>query len=137
MTVIDAKNSIVGRLASIAVKRALLGEKIDIVNCEQAVITGDKTSNYQRYKTKTERGYALKGPYYPKMPDRFVRRVVRGMLPYHQEKGNKAYKNIMCYIGIPDNLKHEKLEAIDNVDISKSKTFKYISIGELCKLLKR
>ncbi len=37
--IIDANNMILGRLASFAAKKALLGEKIDVINCEKAVIS--------------------------------------------------------------------------------------------------
>ena len=39
MTTIDATNLILGRLASYAAKKAQLGENVDIINCEAAVIT--------------------------------------------------------------------------------------------------
>ena len=87
MTVIDATNSIVGRLSSKIAKRALLGEKIDLINCEKAVLTGRKKSIFAKYKQRKERGNPLKGPFLSMMPDRFVRRIVRGMVPYKQEKG--------------------------------------------------
>lgn len=137
MTVIDAKNLIVGRFSTVVAKRALMGEKIDIVNCEHAILTGDKNAIYRLYKQKADMGYALKGPYWPKMPDRFIRRIIRGMLPYKQEKGERAFKSIMCYVGIPENLKHEKIETIETANITRSKTFKYITVGDLCKLLKK
>jgi large subunit ribosomal protein L13 len=137
MTVIDVTNSIVGRFATVVAKRALQGEKIDLVNCEKAVMTGDKVMVYRKYKELDKKGTPLKGPFLPKMPDRFVRRRIRGMLPYKQEKGKNAFKNIMCYIEIPENLKNEKIEKIESASITKSKTFKYVTIQELCKLLKR
>ena len=137
MTVIDVQNAIVGRFSTVVAKRALLGEKIDLVNCEKAIITGDKVNVYKKYKQRDDMGTPLKGPFFPKMPDRFVRRIIRGMLPYKQEKGKNAFKRVMCYIGIPENLKNEKLETIQQANISKSKTFKYTFIGDLCKHLKK
>jgi len=44
---------------------------------------------------------------------------------------------IMCYLGITDNFKNEKLETIERANITKSKTFKYVTVEELCKLLKK
>ena len=137
MTVIDASNLILGRFCSVVAKRALLGEKIDIVNCENAIITGDKVIVYKKYKHKDDMGNPYKGPFLSKMPDRFVRRIVRGMLPYNQYKGKSAFKRVMCYIGIPDELKNQKLTTIERANITKSKTFKYITVGELCKKLKK
>ena len=43
-TVIDAKNLILGRMASIVAKRLLNGERIIIVNAEKAVISGKRLS---------------------------------------------------------------------------------------------
>ena len=40
--IIDANNLILGRMATFIAKQALLGEDIKIVNCEKAVITGDR-----------------------------------------------------------------------------------------------
>ena len=36
--IIDAKNLVLGRMATVVAKEALLGEKIDIINCEKAVV---------------------------------------------------------------------------------------------------
>ena len=137
MATIDVTDLILGRFSTVVAKRALMGEKIDLVNCEKAIVTGDKVTVYKKYKEQDKRGNPLKGPYLPKMPDRFVRRAIRGMLPYKQEKGKLAFKRIMCYLGVPEELKSEKLETIELANITKSKTFKYITVEELCKLLKK
>jgi len=137
MTVIDISNLIVGRAASNIAKRALLGEKMDIVNCEHGVLTGKKEMVLTKYKERKERGNPLKGPFISMMPDRFVRRIIRNMLPFKQEKGRIAYDNIMCYIGVPDKLKDQKIETIQKVHISNSKSVKYISVEEICRLLRK
>ena len=135
--IIDASDMILGRLASYVAKKALLGEKIDVVNCEKAVLTGNRKSVLMHYKRRNERGTRpTKGPFMPKMPDRFVRRCIRGMLPYKQEKGIKAFKRVMCYIGIPDEFKDKKIEIIDNFNVSKVPSLRYVYIGEICKLMK-
>lgn len=137
MTTINAKDLIAGRLATTVAKRALEGEKIDIVNSEKAIITGKKESIMQKYKEMREKGHPYKGPYFPTMPDRFLRRIIRGMLPYKQERGRKAFENIMCYIGIPKELESKKLETIKNVHISKSRAIKFITIEQICNLLRK
>lgn len=135
--IINASDMILGRLASYVAKKALLGEKVDVVNCEKAVLTGNKKSVLADYKRRNERGSRpTKGPFMPKMPDRFVRRCIRGMLPYKQEKGIKAFKRVMCYIGIPDEFKDKKIETLDNFNVSKVTSLRYIYIGEICNLLK-
>ena len=107
--IINAENLILGRLSTIAAKKALLGESIDLVNVEKAVIIGTKKNILDKYKTRRERGETLHGPYFPRTPDRLVRRTIRGMLPYKQEKGRLAFKRVKCHVGIPEDLKDKKL----------------------------
>ncbi|MBW3004072.1 50S ribosomal protein L13 [Candidatus Woesearchaeota archaeon] len=133
--IIDATNLVLGRFATKAAKAALLGENVDIVNCENAVITGSKATVFARYKRKRELGIPLKGPYFPRQPDRFVRRIVRGMLPYKKPKGSEAFKRVMCYRGIPDKFKDQKFVTFKEADVSKLTTLKFITVKELCKLL--
>ena len=52
--IIDASDMILGRLATYVAKKALLGEKVDIVNCEKAVITGNKKSVFEKYKKRVK-----------------------------------------------------------------------------------
>ena len=40
--IIDATDLIVGRMGAFAAKKVLLGEKIDIVNCEKAAVSGSR-----------------------------------------------------------------------------------------------
>ena len=134
--IINGENLILGRLASFVSKKALMGQTIKIVNCEKVMITGKKTSIAKKYKTQDERGKFLKGPYQPKTADRFVRRVIRNMLPYKQHKGKEAFKRIMCYLGIPEELSKQKLETIKEANIAKTQNLKYTTVGEICKLLK-
>ena len=135
--IIDASDLIVGRMATVVAKKALLGEKIDIVNCEKALMTGKKKEIFNRLKEKNEMGNPLKGPFMQKMPDRFIRRIIRGMLPYKQEKGLSAFKRVMCYIGVPNEFKDKKFETIKSAHISNSKTISYVTIGEICSFLKK
>ncbi|MFC1733121.1 50S ribosomal protein L13 [candidate division KSB1 bacterium] len=133
--IIDANNMILGRLATFAAKKALLGEKVDIINCENAVITGDPDTTFAKFKQRRDRGIPLKGPYFPRMPDRIVRRAVRGMLPYKRPRGTAALKKVMCYIEIPEKLKDKKAETIKGADVSKVPSLKYTTVGKLSKLL--
>ena len=137
MIVLDATNLIAGRMATWVAKKSLMGEEINIVNCENAVITGKKRAVLTRYREKYKIGDALKGPYFPKMADRFVRRIIRGMLPYKQNKGILAYKRVMCYLGVPSEFNDKKLEKIKSANVSESRTLSYVTVGDLCKHLKK
>ena len=133
--IIDANNLVLGRMASYVAKKALLGNEIDIVNCEKAIIIGKKKEIYDRHKIRLKRGVHSKGPFLPRMPDRFVKRTIRGMLPYKTAKGSIVFKNIKCHIGVPDKFKNEKIETMKNIDISKNNIIDYIRIKELCNSL--
>ena len=131
--IIDATNLILGRLASYVAKHILLGEKVDIVNCEKAVVTGERKMVIARYTPKIHRVVPSQGPYFPRMPDRIVRRTVRGMLPHKQAKGVEVYKQVMCYIGLPEEFKDKKLETIQEANIANSSTLKYVTLKEISK----
>lgn len=132
--IIDAKDLILGRVATVAAKKALLGETVDIVNCEHAVVSGDKQEVLRLYKRKKERG-TFKGPIFFRSPDRFVRRTVRGMLPYKQPKGRAAFERIMCYVGVPPEFAGKKLETIAEANVAKLPSNKYVRVREICRSL--
>lgn len=130
--IIDAKNLILGRLASFIAKKALLGEKIELVNCESAIITGNKKQILNWYKQRAEMGEPFHGPFFPKKPYLLVKRAIRGMLPYKKPHGLTAFKNIRCYNTIPENLKDQKFETVKSANILKFKSLKYVTIKEIC-----
>ena len=132
--IIDGNNLILGRVATIVAKKALLGEQIVIVNCEKIVVTGRKEFLLEEFKEKQDRGHPYRGPYVPKFPDRLVRRTIRGMLPYKKERGRSAYNKIKCFIGIPEKYKTQKIESIPSADYSKLKTLNFIRIADYSKM---
>ena len=133
--IINGENLILGRLASFVAKQSLLGEKIDIVNCEKVLVTGSKKIVLEKYKRKIRMGTPEKGPFFPKQPHLIVKRTIRGMLPYKQEKGLSAFKRIKCYLGIPGEFQNKPLETIENAHISKSQTLKYLTLKQICELI--
>lgn len=133
---IDGRNLILGRLSAFVAKKALLGERIIIVNSEEVVISGNKKNILDKYKQKVSRGDPYKGPFFPRTADRILRRTIRGMLPFKRARGKEAFKRVMCYKGVPDKYKNEKLESIGGINALKLKT-NFIKLGDLEKLLKK
>jgi large subunit ribosomal protein L13 len=134
MKVYNGENMILGRLACVVAKEALLGEEVKIVNCEKIVISGRKENTLAREKQRRERkGYPLKSAKFSRLPDRFVRRVVRGMLPWKQTRGKEAFARVMCYIGVPGELEGQEMIIVESANVGKLPTLKYITIGETCK----
>jgi large subunit ribosomal protein L13 len=135
--VIDASNAILGRLASIVAKRLLNGEKIAIINAEKAIISGKFDSIIEKYKewlkirTHTN---PKKGPFHYRRPDKLVKRVIRGMLPWKNPRGKQAYKRLRVYIGVPEEFKNKEVERVKEVDASRLRG-SYITIFELSQLI--
>jgi large subunit ribosomal protein L13 len=135
MITIDGTDMIMGRLASIVAKKAMLGEEVNIVNCQNVLITGTKKDIMADYVHRIQMGSPRKGPFLHRSPDKLVRRAVRGMLPVKQEKGEKAFKRIKCYKGIPESLKDQKQEVFDKANIAKVPNLKYMRVGDLSRLI--
>ena len=134
--ILDAKDLIAGRIGTVVAKKAILGEEIFIVNADLAVITGSKKNILAKYSTQDVRGEPFHGPFLPKIPDRFLKRMIRGMLPYKLGKGRAAFKRIKCYKGVPKAFQDKNLETIEKAHVAKTQTLKYLTIGEVCRLLK-
>ncbi len=128
--IIDATNATLGRLASYAAKQSLLGHKIIIVNSEKAIVSGRRETTAESYRVKKARGgSSQRGPFFPKNPERIVKRTIRGMLPnYREGRGKEALKRIICYTGVPEEYKDKKL-----IKAGKQKTTAYMSIEEITK----
>jgi len=114
--IINGKDAILGRLAAYVAKAALKGEEVVIVNCEQIVITGNKSfikANLEEKRTHV--GSTQKGPKVSRTSEKIVKRVIRGMLPnYRTGRGRDALKRIRCYEGLPKELEKTKLEIFES-----------------------
>jgi len=130
--VIDANGLILGRMASKIAKRLLQGERIVVVNVENAVLSGRRTSKVTEAKEFLGVGGVGRGPFHYRRPDRIVRKTVRGMLPIKQPKGKQAYKRLSTFIGVPDEYKNQKMETLSDAQ-AKKLTCPYFTVGEFAK----
>ena len=133
--IIDAKDSILGRLSSYAAKQALLGNKVDVINCEECVISGRKHAILDEYIRRLHRKAPTKAPYFYRRPDMLVKRAIRGMIPFKRARGRDAFKNVRCYAGVPENLKNEKALAIESAGAGKLQSADYLKIKDICKAI--
>jgi len=127
--IIDAECLSLGRIATKVAKTALLGEEVIVVNCENSLVKNFASFSKKYTKLTFEIGRPNKGPFIHRRPDFFVRRIIRGMLPYKTSRGVEAYKRIKCYIGFPEDIKGdvEKVEAAETENVSK-----YATIEKVC-----
>ncbi|MFQ6075087.1 MAG: 50S ribosomal protein L13 [Candidatus Bathyarchaeia archaeon] len=130
VAVIDASGLILGRLASHVAKRVLNGEEVAVVNAERAVITGRKGSIVESFKTRLgirTLGTQKKAPQHPRRPDTYVRRVVRGMLPWKKPRGKRAYRRLKVYIGVPQELSESEFQTLPD---AKKDSHPSMTVGE-------
>ena len=128
---------ILGRAASNVAKRLLLGEEIAIVNAEQMVLSGDiryLTEKYQKRRAMKNKARPENSPSWPRRPDLFVRRIVRGMLPFDKPRGRAAFRRLRVYMGLPSELEPAERVQVPGADAEKLET-KHCSVAVLCEKL--
>ena len=133
VTVIDGKDSILGRLSSVIAERIMDGEEIVIVNSDAVVITGAKEMVFQQFKEKVDRGQIRKGPYYPRRADLLLKRTIRGMIPFDKTTGREAYRRIHTFVGVPAQFADAEKGKIE--EAIRPKTGKYTTLGAVAKFL--
>jgi len=136
--IIDAKDLILGRMASFAAKRLLEGESVVIVNAEQAVISGRREATLDLYDAWLEIRSVVnprKGPFHPRKPNDLVRLTVRGMLPFDKPRGREAYRRLKVYVGVPAEFKGKELKSLPGAKLERLGTRRFIRVGELSRHL--
>lgn len=130
---VDATNTVIGRLGTYVAKQSLLGRKVNVLNSEKAIMSGDPKNNVEVYRYLTQEintGRTRRGPFISRYPDRLLKRMFRSMLPWAKPRGREAYKRIMCYISVPQEFKDKNLERVGVAEGSRLTT-KYITLGDL------
>ncbi|MEE3315319.1 MAG: 50S ribosomal protein L13 [Candidatus Thermoplasmatota archaeon] len=140
--VYDARDKILGRLASQVAKQLISARKdgreqrVIIYNAEHAIVSGPRTQVLSRYDKKYKLNHPRKGPFFPRMPDQILKRTVRGMLPYQKNSsGRGALRDLRVLIGKPTNISEEELpedHAWGETDsIDRPLPLKFVRLGEI------
>lgn len=134
--IVNAKGLILGRMASKISEKLLNGEKVDIVNSEEVLISGTKEFILSRYQKKIDASVKSNphyGPKYPKRPDALLKKAVTGMLPKKTKRGKDAAKRLKVYIGEPKEFNKEEFIVVkEAVSQTNENT---VPLGEISKLL--
>ncbi|NHN48959.1 50S ribosomal protein L13 [Halostella sp. JP-L12] len=129
--VVDARDCILGRVASKVAEEALDGQRVAVINAEDAVITGDEENIMSKYRKRRELG-SDSGPYYPKRPDEIFKRTIRGMLPYKKTRGREAFENVRVYVGNP----HDRDgEILDGTSLDRLSNIRFVHLGDVSEQL--
>lgn len=130
--VIDARYSVLGRVATEVASRALDGDRVAVVNAEEAVITGGKEDVYEKFRKRQSLG-SDKGPNHPRRPDGIFKRSVRGMLPMNRTTGREAFRNVRVYVGNP--FEDEEPTVLEDATIDRLSTIRFVELGDISKQL--
>lgn len=102
--IIDGRDHLLGRLASVVAKELLAGQKIVVVRCDEIVVSGSLTRNrvkYAQFRKKRMNTNPGKGPYHFKSPSRMLWRTIRGMVHQKSARGQEAIARLSTFEGIP------------------------------------
>ena len=133
--IVDATNCIAGRVCSHISKLLLEGNRVSVVNSENAMLSGNRYMTidlYKRYLEINSVTNPIHGPFHPRRPDTILTRMIRGMVPKTKTSGIEAFKRLRVYIGIPEELKNKKAESFEDAKVTRAPS-KYISVGEVAK----
>ncbi len=134
MIVVDGTNMVFGRIASKIAKELMNDNSVILINAEKIIISGDLKVVFARYNTKRSlkyKGNPEKSPQWPRVPQMFVKRIIRGMLPWKKPRGKSVYRNLKVYEGVPEDLK-ESPKVYD--DCKPKNISKYTTVLKLCKM---
>jgi len=134
--VLDAKDHLLGRLASIVAKTLLQGQKVVVVRCEDLNISGSFYRNKLKYLDFLRKRCNInpsRGPFHFRAPGKIFIRTVRGMLPHKVHRGQEALRYLKAFEGVPPPYdKIKKKVAPEALRILRLKPRrKYCSLGRL------
>lgn len=129
--VVDARDCIMGRVASQVAEKALDGQTVAVVNAERAVITGREDQIKAKYKKRVDIGND-NGYFYPKRPDGILKRSIRGMLPHKKPRGREAFENVRVYVGNPHD---EDSEVLEGTSLDRLSNIKFVTLADVSETL--
>lgn len=134
MTVIDAKGMVAGRIATQIAKELIRGEKVIVLNAEEAIVVGNTQSIMEKYKRRVDAAVKSNphyGPKYSRVPSRMFKKMVRNMLPTTKRAKERIVKNLKVYNATPKELRSEKVTGYSDAKFGgrgRSMTMKEIAL---------
>ena len=128
--VYDGTGAIMGRLASTVAKELLRGEEVVVVNCNDVIISGNKSSIQEEFKQMRGRmGHGMRGPKHHKVSEKIVKRTVRGMIPNFREgRGKQVFSKLRCYNAVP-----KEYETVEKIKYTREIPSKFSRVKEFTK----
>ena len=134
--VIDGKDHLLGRLASVVAKQLLLGQRVVVVRTEKINISGSMFRNTYRlrgFMGKTRSANPRRGHIHYHNPARIFWRSVRGMMPHKTARGAAALGRLKTFEGVPHPYDEKKRMVVpEALKALRIKNFRPVTVlGEL------
>jgi len=135
--VIDCRGHLMGRVAALAAKEMLSGQRIVFVRAEEMNISGSLQRNVLLHSHTIKKRMNTnhrRGPFHFSAPSRFLYFAIRGMIPYKTTRGKNAMNNIKIYEGVPPKYQNVKKLVIPGAlaTIRLKPGRKFTRLGDLC-----
>ncbi|KAG0490830.1 hypothetical protein HPP92_007693 [Vanilla planifolia] len=102
--IVDARQHMLGRLASIVAKELLNGQHIVVVRCEEICMSGGlvrQKMKFLRFLRKRMNTKPSHGPIHFRAPAKILWRTIRGMIPHKTKRGAAALARLKAFEGVP------------------------------------
>jgi large subunit ribosomal protein L13 len=129
---IDGTGHVLGRLSSWIAQKIIAGDRVVVVNAQDLIISGRKAHLIEdmiQKRALATHTNPKRGPFYPRYPDRILRRTVRGMIPWKKRSGKIAFRKLSAYIDIPEELLNTEFGTVPDAQRPLSNNF--MTVGEL------
>lgn len=126
-----------GRVASLAAKEMLSGQKIVFVRAEEMNISGSISRNHLLHSHSMKKRMNTnhrRGPFHFCAPSRFLYFAIRGMIPYKTTRGKLAMNRMKIFEGVPLKYQSTKKLVIPGAlaAIRLKAGRKFTRLGDLC-----
>ena len=134
--IIDGKDHLLGRLASVVAKQLLLGQRVVVVRTEKIMISGSMFRNMYRlrgFMGKTRSANPSRGHIHYHNPARIFWRTVRGMTPHKTARGAAALGRLKTFEGVPHPYDEKKRMLVpEALKVLRVKNFRKVTVlGDL------
>lgn len=116
--IIDASGLVAGRLASKVAKAARNGETIVVLNAENSVLVGKKSAVMKKFQQRVDAAVKSNphyGPKYDRIPNKMLRKMIKGMLPNKSRTAERLIKRIEVFNTIPEKYEGKDMETIEEI----------------------
>mmetsp|Transcript_28913 Transcript_28913/g.67614 ORF Transcript_28913/g.67614 Transcript_28913/m.67614 type:complete len:209 (-) Transcript_28913:81-707(-) len=135
--VIDCRGHLLGRLASVVAKELLSGQRVVLVRCEEANISGSFIRNKLLYMSSLRKKMnptPAKGPYHFRAPSRLIWRTIRSMMQHKIARCEAAMERLKVFDGIPSPYdKKKRMVVPDALRITRLRPGRrFTNLGRMC-----